>query len=299
MQRFRHAQRRRDAAAARAAGENSLLLGEAARPDETFFVIHLDHVVENREIHGGGQNIFADSFDHIGVRLAHISRFRIFVKKRAEGVHADHFHRGIFFLQVAARAADGAAGAHAADEVRDFAFRVIPNFGAGGAVMRLGIHRIFVLVRIVGVGNFARKFFCHGIVAARIFRFHGRGADDHFGAESLQHIDFFARLLVRDGENNFVAAHGGDQARAPCRCCRGAFDDGAAGLQQAFALGFVNHRDGDAVLHRAARIQIIGLHPHFGGQIARDAVQANQRRVADRVKDAVALHCEAFSERFG
>ena len=171
-------------------------------------------------------------------------------------------------MRISARAADRAAGAHAADEVRDFPFGVIPDFRAGGAVMRLGIHRIFVLVRIVGVGNFARKFFRHRIVAARIFRFHGRGANDHFGAESFQHIDFFARLLVRDGENNFVAAHGGDQRERHSGVAGSALDDRAAGLQQSFALGFVNHRDGDAVLHRAAGIQIIGLHPHLGGKVA-------------------------------
>ena len=47
------------------------------------------------------------------------------------------------------------------------------------------------------------------------------------------------------------------------------FDDRAAGLQQSLALGFVDHRDGDAVLHGAARIQIIGFHVHFGGNVFR------------------------------
>ena len=73
---LRHAQRRGDAAAARAAGENPFLLREAARPDETFLVVHLNHVIENCEIHGAGENIFADSFDDVGVRLADVAGFR-------------------------------------------------------------------------------------------------------------------------------------------------------------------------------------------------------------------------------
>ena len=144
---FRHAQRRGNAAAAGTAGENSFLLGEAARPDETLFVIDLDHVVQNREIHRGRENVFADSFHHVGVRLADVAGFRVFVEKRAERIDADHFYVRILFLQVPPRAADRAAGSHAANEVRDFPFRVLPNFGAGGAVVSLGIHRIFVLVR--------------------------------------------------------------------------------------------------------------------------------------------------------
>ena len=65
---------------------------------------------------------------------------------------------GIFFFQIAADAADGAASAHAADEVGDFSFGIFPDFRAGSAVMRLGIHGVFVLIGIEGIGNFAREF---------------------------------------------------------------------------------------------------------------------------------------------
>ena len=65
------------------------------------------------------------------------------------------------------------------------------------AVVRLGIHRIFVLIGVEGIGNFAGEFFGHGIVAARIVGFDRRGADDHFGAEGLQQIDFFLATACR------------------------------------------------------------------------------------------------------
>ena len=79
-----HSQRGGNAAAAGAAGENSFLLGQAAGPDETLFVVHLNHVVENFKVHGAGKNVFADAFDHVGVRLADFAGLHKFVVERAD-----------------------------------------------------------------------------------------------------------------------------------------------------------------------------------------------------------------------
>jgi hypothetical protein len=218
------------------------------------------------------------------------SAFYFFVVERADGIHADNLDVGIFFFQVAADAGNRAARAHPADEVRDFSLGVLPDFRAGGAVMRLGIHRVLVLIGIEGIGNFAREFGGDGIVAARIFRLDGGGADNDFCAECFQQIDFFARLLVGDGEDDFVAAHAGHQREAHAGVAGRAFDDGAAGLQFAGALGLVNHGEPDTVFHRAAGIHVVGLDPDFGGQVFGQTIQADDRRVADSFQDVVALH---------
>ena len=138
---------------------------------------------------------------------------------------------------------------------------VFPNFRAGGLVVGFGVRGIVVLVRIVGVGNFARQFFGDAVIAARIFGLDGGGANDHFGAEGLQQIHFFLGLLVGGGEDALVAADGGDQRQAHAGVAASAFDDGAAGLEQAFLFGIVNHGDADAVFHGAAGIQHFGFHP--------------------------------------
>ena len=109
------------------------------------------------------------------------------------------------------------------------------------AIVRFRIHRVFVLIGIKGIGNFAREFCGDGIVAARIFGFDGGGADDHFGAEGFEQIDFFARLFVGDGEDDFVAAHAGDERQAQAGVAGSAFDDRAAGLEFAGAFGFFDH----------------------------------------------------------
>ncbi len=159
--------------------------------------------------------------------------------------------------------------------MRNFTLGVFPDFGTCGAVMRVGVGLIFVLIWVVGVGNFAREFFRHRIIAARIFRFDRGGAYDYFRAESLQQIDFFARLLVVNGEDYLVASHGRHERKSHASIARRAFDDRAAGPQHAFSLGFIDHVDGDAVFHGAARIEIFGLHIQFGENILGHAIQAD------------------------
>src|SRR5208282_5031701 len=108
----------------------------------------------------------------------------------------DYFYVGILFFQVTAYSGNCAAGADSADEVGDFSFGIFPDFGAGGAVVRLGVHGIFVLIGVVGIGNFAGEFGSYGIVAARVFGLDGGGADNYFGAEGFQQVNFFAGLFV-------------------------------------------------------------------------------------------------------
>ena len=45
--------------------------------------------------------------------------------------------------------------------------------------------------------------------------------------------------------------------------------------------------DADAVFHRAARIQVVGLDVHLGLAVLGHAVQAHQRRVPDRFQNVV------------
>ena len=124
---------------------------------------------------------------------------------------------------------------------------------------------IFILVRVKGIRNVLGEFFRHGIVAARIVGLDRRRAHDHFGAQRLEQIHFFLRLLVRDGEHQLVAAHRAHEREADPGIARGSLDDRAAGLQQALAFGIVDHGDADAVLHRAARIHVIDLDVHVRG----------------------------------
>src|SRR5208282_5598070 len=131
-------------------------------------------------------------------------------------------------------AANGSAGAHAADKVCNLALGVFPDFGAGGLVVRFGIGGIVVLIGVIRIGDFTGQLFRDAVIAARIFGLNSGGANDHFGAQGLEQVNFFLGLFVRRCENTFVTAHGGHQSQPHAGVAACAFDDGATGLQKAF-----------------------------------------------------------------
>src|SRR5216684_4227528 len=284
------AQRAGNTTTAGASGKEPFHFCQAPRNDEAFLVVDLNDVVEDFQIHGRGEKILADAFHNIRFCFDGLPGFDEIVVQRAVGIDADNFYFGIFFLQEFADAADGAAGAHAANEVRNLAFAVLPNLGTRGAIVRFGIHWIVVLIRIIRIGNFAREFFRYGIVAARIFRLDGGRADDDFSAESFQEINFFLRLLVGRREDALVTTNRRDQRQSHASVTRSAFNDSAAGLEQAFFFGFVDHADADAVFHGATRIGELRFDVNLRLQALIDAVQTHQGRVANRFEDVVALH---------
>src|SRR6266581_5377837 len=204
---------RGNATAPGAPGEKAFHFRQAARNDEAFFVVYLEDVVEDFQIHGRGEKILADAFDHVGLGFDGLAGLDEIVVQRAVGIDPDNFYAGIFFLQIFSHAADGAAGAYPANKVRDLAFAVLPNFGTGGAVVGFGIAGIVVLIRVIRIGNFAREFFGHRIIAARIFRLDGSGANDDFRAERFEEIDFFLGLFVGGGEDALVTAHRRDECQ--------------------------------------------------------------------------------------
>jgi hypothetical protein len=116
---------------------------------------------------------------------------------------------------------------------------------------------------------------------------HRGGHHDHFGAEGAQQLDLLARHLVGDREDAPVALDRcGDRepdAGVPAR----PLDDRAAGLQRAAPLRGFDDGEADAVLHRAARVHLFGLREDRRPDAARDAVQPDQRGLADGLEDAV------------
>src|SRR4029077_19851238 len=244
----------------------------------------------NVHVHRGGEEIFADALYNVGSRLGDFSGFVKVVVQRAFRIHADDFDVGILFFQKFTDAADGAAGTHAADKMSDFAFSIFPNLRAGGLVVRFGIGRIVVLIGVERVGNFAGQLFRYAVIAAGIFRFDGGGTDNHFGAQGFQQVDFLFGLLIGSREHAFVTPYRRDQRQSHAGVAGGAFDDGAAGLQQAFFFGVIDHGDANAVFHGAAGIQHLGFNPDLRFQALRHAVEPNQRRVAHSFNNVVATH---------
>src|SRR3546814_3919730 len=64
--------------------------------------------------------------------------------------------------------------------------------------------------------------------------------------------------------------------------------DGAAGLQQAVALGRLDHREADSILDRSTGVAAFRLDPHLRvGEQPRDA---DMRGMADGLEDRIGFH---------
>ena len=85
-----------------------------------------------------------------------------------------------------------------------------------------------------------------------------------------------------------------EDGQAVAGVAAGRFDDRAARLEQAVTLGRLDHGQADAVLHRAAGVEQLELRQDerlalLRAQIARDAAEPNQGRVAHQIEDRLGV----------
>ena len=119
-------------------------------------------------------------------------------------------------------------------------------------------------------------------------------ADDHLGAVRLEHVALVLADLVGADEDALVAPGLRDHRQPDAGVAGGRLDDRAAGLELAGGLGGLDHPGGDAVLHRAAGVEVLHLGQHERsvlapvrrGQVER-LVEPDQRGVADQVEERV------------
>src|SRR5690606_15643536 len=232
--------------AAGAADQQAFLAGQPAGHLEGVGVGDRDDLVRDRGVVGRGPEVLAHALDQVGpAGAAGVDR--------APRIGADHLHRAAGDLfEVPAGAGDGAAGAHARDEVGDLAFGVAPDLGTRGLVVALRAARVGVLVRLPAALDLTHQAIGHAVVAVRVIRRNGRRADHHFGAVGAQHVALVLGHLVGADEHALVAALLGHQRQADAGVAGGRLDDGAALLQLSGLLGGLDHLDRDPVLGAAA-----------------------------------------------
>ena len=179
---------------------------------------------------------------------------------RAFRVGTDHAYPPAgHLLQVAPDAADRAAGADAGDEVGDPALGLLPYLRAGRLVVRPRVVRVGVLVRLPAARYLAGQPVGHRVVRARILRGDRSRTHDHLGAIGPQRVDLVAAHLVRAHEHAVIAALLRDDRETDPGVAGGRFDDRPTRPQLARLLGGIDHPHRDAVLHRAAGIEVLDL----------------------------------------
>ena len=132
-------------------------------------------------------------------------------------VDAPNLDVRVLLLEVLGGAADRATGAYADDEVRDFAFCLLPNLGARRTIMRLAVGEVVVLVAPHAVGNLVVQFLRHAVVAVRVVWCHGRGTNMHLRPHRAQDIDLLLALLAVGGANELVPFDDACQREAHAR----------------------------------------------------------------------------------
>ena len=85
------------------------------------------------------------------------------------------------------------------------AVRLFPDFRPRLLVVGFRVRQVVVLIRLPRVRRVALEARRHRVVRARILGIDVRRADDDFGAEGLERVDFLFRLLVGRREDALVA----------------------------------------------------------------------------------------------
>ena len=127
---------------------------------------------------------------------------------------------------------------------------------------------------------------------AKAGSFMGLATNTDYATEvTLQPLERYAldAHAVGHHEDQLVALHRRDHRQAHAGVARGRLDDRAAGFQRAGNFGRFDHRHGDAVFDRAARVGALALDVDAVA-VAEQAVDAHVRRVADGGENVLSEH---------
>ena len=166
-----------------------------------------------------------------------------------------------------------------------------------GPVVRSWASRVLQVVVLVGLErarDVARQPPRDRVVALGRLGRHVRRAEHDLGAVRAQERLLLGRLLVGHHEDAAVALERRGDRQAVAGVAARGLDDRAARLEQAVALGRLDHRQADAVLDRAARVEHLELGEEqrlalARAEVARDAREAHERRLAHEVEDRLGV----------
>src|SRR3712207_3581136 len=266
-----HLQRRRDRSSGGDADQDSLLARHA-----------LDHLVG---LLGRGAPVlvgYRGVVDRRHYGALHVLHAFDAVKRRVR-LKRDKRYLRVVLLQASGGADESAAGAEARDEVRDLAVRLLPDLRRRRLVVRPGIGRIRVLVRVevllrlLGVEP-------PGLPDGPVGALAGVGQDEvnPVGAQDL--LALLARVL-RHAQPHPVAQSGPDPGVGDSRVPARRIENSLLRRQSAAPLAVPDHPQRRTVLDRPARVVPLCLaEDAYPGHLGRDARQLQERRVAYQLR---------------
>ena len=267
--------------AGRAADEEALLAREPTGGEERVAVRDAHPLVDDRGVERVRPALLADALHEVRP----LGVLRVGGEDGALRIDRDDARPRAVLLEVAADARDRAPRAHRDDDRVDVAaVRLLPELGPGRLVVRLGVRRVRVLVGLEAARDLLGEPVRDRVVALRRMRVDRGRRDDDLGAVRAQHRDLLLAHLVGHDEDAAVAAQRRRHREPGAGVARGRLDDRAAGLEAAVLLRRLDHREPDAVLHRAARVQVLELGEELARNVAGEALEPDDRRVADELE---------------
>ena len=180
------------------------------------------------------------------------------------GLDSHNLHVGVLALEILADAGHRAASADTGHKDVDLAVGILPNFGAGGALVSVRVGRVHKLAGHKAVGNFLGQLVRLGNGTLHAL---GTVGQHQLGAVGLHQLAALHAHRLGHNDDDAVAAGGGHGGQTNAGVAGGRLDDDRAGLQLAGGLGIVNHRLGNAVLDRAGGVEIFQLAQNLGFQV--------------------------------
>src|SRR5437016_11300745 len=111
------------------------------------------NLVDDREVDIRRNFVLADALQLVWLHLRLSSGLEHFGENGSRRIGANDTNLRILFLEESRHTGDGPSRPDTNHDMRDLAFGLLPDFGACRLVMRLGIRRILVLVRVNTVCN--------------------------------------------------------------------------------------------------------------------------------------------------
>ena len=172
-----------------------------------------------------GPEVLPDTLDEVGTAGAT-------GVDRALGVRADDLHPAVGdLLEIAAGAADRAAGADAGHEVRDLAVGLAPDLRTGALVVAQWVVGVGVLVGLPRLRRLAHQPVGDVVVAVGVLGRDRCRADHDLGAVRLEHVALVLADLVGAHEDAVVALGLRHHRQSDTGVARGRLHDGAARLR--------------------------------------------------------------------
>ena len=195
-------------------------------------------------------------------------------------------------LQERADAGERAARADGADEAVDLAVGLLPDLGPRARRVAVAVRVVVPLVRVqhavlLGRLELLRRACSDVHVVVRVLVRHG-GHLAELGAAQAERVLLLLRLRVRHQDQRAIAARLADERQADAGIAGRAFDDEAAGLDDAAALAVEHHVLRRSILDRAARVHELGFAEDRAARELGGLPQLDERRVADGVDEVVA-----------